>query len=125
MNWVKAFEFDMGVCHIRILDHYLETIFPEGNIALCVPAHDPRSYLRAYELGYEGDTWVMAMDHDLALTWQAQQAGYPYSRLLRCAAGLESCPTSLITYDEALNYALLLALDKHQVRPWFKELSRI
>lgn len=50
-------------------NQYLETRFHDGTFVPAKPNFDEASVELAHELGYDGDTWEMSKDHEMAHTF--------------------------------------------------------
>jgi hypothetical protein len=71
-------------CRLEVdhADRYMETVFEDGSVAPARPNFEPSDITRAHDLGYDGDTWQMTLDHELMHTWVAEMMGQPYSVIL-------------------------------------------
>lgn len=80
--------FAIGECLVHSWDDHriLETEFADGLSVTAAANDDPDSIARAYELGYNGDTWEMSKAHEVAHTLPDVARGYQYSRVLRGVA---------------------------------------
>jgi hypothetical protein len=71
-------------CRLYV-DHearYVQTVFEDGTYAPATPNQREEDINRARDLGYDGDTWEMTLDHELLHTWVPQQMGLAYSQIL-------------------------------------------
>lgn len=75
-------------CRLEIEHDYLrmETVFDDGTFAPATPNYEPSDIQRAHDLGYDGDTWQMALDHEALHTWIAERMGFTHSVVLWGAA---------------------------------------
>jgi hypothetical protein len=99
---------------------YLETWFPDGTRVPAAPNYDAASIERAHDLGYEGDTWAMTRDHELAHSWLAVTSGLGQSPTLWHLAHPEAEPLGEhdVNGEEARVLRFQRTLSKPGPRPW-------
>ena len=97
---------------------YIETRFPDGTKVPAAPNIDNDSVYTAWDLGYEGDTWAMTRDHELAHTWLAFLAGHPHSPVLWRVAHEEGLSEDWVREEEARVLEWQRGFDKGEHRPW-------
>lgn len=116
--------YTIGECVITV-DEEARTVttrFPDGAELVGCPNFDGASFARAHELGYQGDTWAMSRDHELAHSWLSVQAGLTRSYALWVAAHPETiryrAVRQAIDAEEGWVLAWQRSLDKTEPRPW-------
>lgn len=63
--------FQSCVVEVNDEEQRLVTRFPDDTSVYACANHDDASVAMAHELGYDGDTWAMSRDHELAHHWLA------------------------------------------------------
>lgn len=79
----------LGAVTVDVYDD-IETLvhrWPDGaELVATSNPHDPEHVDRAWQLGYQGDTWAMSREHELLHHELAVAHGYPWSPTLYCVA---------------------------------------
>jgi hypothetical protein len=116
-------EYVFAGCTILVDDEnrYLETWFPDGTSVPATPNFDEASIALAHDLGYDGDTWAMSRDHELAHTWLAVAAGQGRSgtlwRLVH-PSDPDAVDNDEVAREEARVLRFQRGLAKPGPRPW-------
>jgi hypothetical protein len=117
----SLYRFPGCVVEVNDTDRWLVTRFDDGSELHAHPNHDHASIVRAYALGYLGDTWAMSRDHELAHHYLAAIAGHWQSYALWLAANPDlPRDDSPVHAEEArvLRWQATLEPKHRPERPW-------
>lgn len=113
-----SFTITFKHCQVVVDDEnrYLVTRFEDGTYVPATPNYTDDDILRAYELGYDGDTWQLSLDHEVAHTFLATREGLQASPTLWKIAHPDFTLSAAAIANEE---ARVLEFQRLLVKPWW------